>query len=82
MTGAGLPEPQNATERVVGDVAAAMAGAGGLDSGVGDALSEMGRTLGAAAVRQRAAPPPAPAAPQTINCSSYARPSGIETRCR
>lgn len=52
------------------------------DSGVGDALSDMGRTLGAAAVRQRAAPPPAPTAPQTINCSSYARPSGIETRCR
>ena len=41
MTGAGLPEPQNATERVVGDVAAAMAGAGGF-VGAGKALAQTG----------------------------------------
>lgn len=52
-------------------------------SDVGDSLYEMGKSLGAASVRQGGgAPYTAPSAPQTINCSSYARPSGIETRCR
>lgn len=41
MTRAGLPEPQNATERVVGDVAAAMAGAGGF-VGAGKTLAQTG----------------------------------------
>lgn len=41
MTRAGLPEPQNATERVVGDVAAAMAGAGGF-VGAGKYLAQTG----------------------------------------
>lgn len=41
MTNAGLPLPQNATERVVGDVAAAMAGAGST-VGAGKLLAQAG----------------------------------------
>ena len=41
MTRAGVPEPQNSTERVVGDVAAAMAGAGGF-VGAGKAIAQAG----------------------------------------
>jgi hypothetical protein len=33
LTKLGLPEPQNATERVVGDVASGMSGAGGMVKG-------------------------------------------------
>ena len=54
LTMAGLPQPENATERVVQDAAGAMAGAGGLVgagkalAGAGSSLAQgMGRTLAA-----------------------------------
>lgn len=56
MTAAGLPKPENATERVVQDVAAGMAGAGGF-VGAGNALAGAGGSVAQAVGKQLAAGP-------------------------
>lgn len=56
MTAAGLPKPENATERVVQDVASGMAGAGGF-VGAGKALAGAGGAVTQAVGKQLAAGP-------------------------
>lgn len=56
MTAAGVPQPENATERVVQDVAGGMAGAGGF-VGAGKALASTGGAVTQAVGKQLAAGP-------------------------
>lgn len=56
MTAAGVPQPENATERVVQDAAGAMAGAGGF-VGAGKALAKTGGAVAQSVGKQLAAGP-------------------------